>query len=321
MTKGFTIHATVFLSLSIFDPASVEASKLLNLTNYFIIAALFILLIVVALLVYVVIKFKAKPGAEEPVQSAGNKKVEAVMIGIPFLMVVGFFIMTVDTMREVHPEIASQTPDVIVTGHQWWWEARYPGTGAVTANEVHLPVNKKILLQFASSDVIHDWWVPELGQKMDMFPGKTTHLWLNIKEPGVYEGVCSEFCGAQHAWMRVRVVAQEWDEYQQWLLQKDQPAQEPATALAQKGKAIFNRSTCGNCHAIRGTVAQGQSGPDLTHFASRPVMLAGMMPTTEENLRAWLSDPQAVKPGAHMPRFIFEQDSINALVAYISGLK
>ncbi|MBF9254048.1 cytochrome c oxidase subunit II [Pontibacter sp. 172403-2] len=312
---------TIFLSLSIFQPASSQADHIATLTNYFIVAAAFILLVVTGLLIYVILRFKAKPGDAEPRQVRRNKKVEAVMIGVPFLMVAGFFIYTINVMQEVHPPAGNQVPDVIVTGHQWWWEASYPGTGAVTANEIHLPVHKKVLLQFSSSDVIHDWWVPELGPKMDMMPGRKTHLWLTINEPGVYEGACSEFCGEQHAWMRIRVVAQRQDEYERWLQQKSQPAQEPQHPLALKGEAIFNLATCGNCHTIRGTAAQGQSGPDLTHFASRTEMLAGMMPTTEDNLRDWLTDPQQVKPGAHMPRFIFEQDSINALVAYISGLK
>ncbi|WP_347158929.1 cytochrome c oxidase subunit II [Pontibacter chitinilyticus] len=321
MTTGLLHFDSIFLPLSIFSAASTEAQHITTLTNWFLVAAGFILLVVTVLLIYVVIKFKAKPGDPEPKQVGNNRKVEAAMIGVPFLMVTGFFIYTINVMQEVHPAAEIEQPDVVVTGHQWWWEASYPGTGAITANVIHVPVNKRVLLQFSSSDVIHDWWVPELGPKMDMMPGKKTHLWLNINKPGIYEGACSEFCGEQHAWMRIRVVAQNWDDYQLWLQQKDQPAQEPTSAVALRGKAIFNRATCGNCHAIRGTVAQGQAGPDLTHFASRPVMLAGMMPTTPDNLREWLTNPQAVKPGAHMPRFIFEQDSINALVAYISGLK
>jgi cytochrome c oxidase subunit 2 len=309
------------LLISIFSPASAEAERIATLTNYFIVAAAAILLIVSALLAYIAVKYKARPGDPEPKQISGNKKVEATMIGIPFLLVVVFFIYSVNTMQAVHPPAENRMPDVVVTGHQWWWEATYPGTGAVTANEIHLPVNKKVLLQFTASDVIHDWWVPELGPKMDMMPGRETHLWLTIKEPGVYEGACSEFCGAQHAWMRIRVVAQSEDDYQRWLQEKAKPAQTPTQVLALKGEAIFNLATCGNCHTIRGTAAQGASGPDLTHFASRHTMLAGLMPTTKDNLREWLSDPQLVKPGAHMPRFIFEQDSINALTEYVWSLK
>ncbi|WP_338875118.1 cytochrome c oxidase subunit II [Spirosoma sp. SC4-14] len=306
---------------SIFSPASYEADEINSLTIYFIVAAMAILLAVIGLLIYVVVKFRGKPGDEEPRQFTGNRTVELFMIGIPTLLVGVFFYLTIRTMKRILPASGNRKPDVVITGHQFWWEARYSGTQAIVANEIHLPVGRKVLLHLNSDDVIHDWWVPALGSKMDAIPGRTNHLWLTIREPGIYEGACSEFCGAQHAWMRIRVVAQPESEYQQWLQERQQNAVKPTQTSAIAGADFFNRQTCGSCHRIRGTTANGDVGPDLTHFASRKTMLSGMMPNTRENLRKWLSDPQSIKPGSRMPRFIYPKDSINVLVDYLSTLQ
>lgn len=313
--------SVVYLIPSIFSSASSEAHEITTLTIYFIIASMSVLLTVIGLLIYVTVKFRARPGDSEPRQFTGNKTVEGFMIGIPMLLVGGFFYLTFTTMHNVLPPADGLKPEVVIRGHQFWWEARYPSSDAIVANEIHLPVGRKLLMHIEAADVIHDWWVPELGAKMDAIPGRTNHLWVTIRKPGVYEGACSEFCGAQHAWMRIRVVAQPEAEYQQWLKERGQNAISPTSPGAAIGKAFFNRETCGSCHRIRGTEANGNVGPDLTHFASRKTMLAGMMPNTRTNLRKWLENPQAVKPGALMPRFIYPKDSINVLVDYLSTLK
>ena len=314
--------SSVFLTIpSIFSPASYEAGKITTLTIYFIVVATLILLTVIGLLIYVTVKFRAKPGDGEPRQFTGNKVVEGFMIGVPTLLVGGFFYLTLSTMKAVMPPADGPKPDVVIRGHQFWWEAQYPGSNAIVANEIHLPVGRKLLLHIEAADVIHDWWVPELGAKMDAIPGRTNHLWVTIQKPGVFEGACSEFCGAQHAWMRIRVVAQPEAEYRQWLNERAQNAITPTAAGAMTGAAFFQHQTCGTCHRIRGTAANGNVGPDLTHFASRKTMLAGMMPNTRENLKKWLNNPQTVKPGALMPRFIYPRDSINVLVDYLSTLQ
>ncbi|WP_423146028.1 cytochrome c oxidase subunit II [Rubrolithibacter danxiaensis] len=310
-----------FLCLSVFDPHTEEAWRLYGLNSYFIIASSFILIVVIALLIYTSIKFRAKPGDIEPKQIGGNKIVEAFMIGIPFLMVAFFFYLTVDIMHDIQPAVKKGNPLVVITGHQWWWQVSYPGSPVVTANEIHLPAGKKILLQLEANDVIHSWWVPAFGPKMDMLPGATNYLWVTIKNPGIYEGVCSEFCGKQHAWMRIRIIAHKPDDYEQWLKQKSEKAMIPAEQGAIKGAAIFNKESCSGCHSIRGTVAAGKTGPDLTHIASRNTLLAGAIQNNRESLRRFLSNPQKVKPGAHMPRFIYKKDTINALVEYLSALK
>ena len=306
---------------SIFSSASDQADSITTLTIYFIIASSAVLLTVIGLLIYVSVKFRAKPGDGEPDQFTGNKVVEGFMIGIPALLVGVFFYLTFRTMHDVLPPADGVKPEVVIRGHQFWWEARYPGPEAIVANEIHLPVGRRLLMHIEAADVIHNWWVPELGAKMDAIPGRTNHLWVTIRRPGIYEGACSEFCGAQHAWMRIRVVAQPEAEYQQWLKERQQNAVTPTSREAMIGAAFFQHQTCGSCHRIRGTAANGNVGPDLTHFASRKTMLAGMIPNTRENLRKWLHDPQAVKPGALMPRFIYPKDSINVLVAYLSTLR
>lgn len=280
-----------------------------------------VLLTVIGLLIYVVVRFRGKPGDPEPRQLTGNKVAEGFMVGIPLVLVGGFFYLTLSTMKAVLPPADGLKPEVTIRGHQFWWEAQYAGKNAIVANEIHLPVGRKILLYIEAADVIHDWWVPELGAKMDAIPGRTNHLWVTIQKPGVYDGACSEFCGAQHAWMRIRVVAQPEAEYQQWVRERQKDAIAPTDTSAIAGAAFFNRETCGTCHRIRGTAANGNVGPDLTHFASRQTMLAGMMPNTRTNLRKWLQNPQAVKPGAKMPRFIYSEDNINLLVDYLSTLK
>lgn len=247
---------------------------------------------------------------------------EIVMVGVPVLLVITFFILTVKTMKEVLPEADSKAiPDAIVTAHQWWWEVEYPATGVHAANEIHLPVGRKILLRFRSADVVHDWWVPQLGNKMDIVPGRENYLWLTIKKPGLYEGACSEFCGQQHAWMRIHVYAESPAIYTTWLTTHAHNAINPSGTEALLGATIFQQKSCGNCHRIGGTTAIGTAGPDLTHFASRHTILTGMLTNTTGNVDKWLADPQKVKPGAYMPDFNFDKNSRQALVTYLTQLK
>jgi cytochrome c oxidase subunit 2 len=315
------IMGTQFGGNTIFNTASPQAEHIRSIGNGFLIAATGIFLLVVALTVYMVIRFREKAGSPEPKQISGNKKVELFMIGIPLLLVIFFFLWSVQTLSAIMPSPSAHLPDVVITAHQWWWQANYPGTKVVTANEIHLPTGRQLLLQLNSADVIHDWWVPAFGAKMDMIPGRSNYLSVTITRPGIYEGSCSEFCGQQHAWMRIKVFAQSPADYQQWLTSHALSAVVPIDTLAKAGKALFMNASCSSCHRISGTPANGEQGPDLTHFASRTTMLSGMMDNTPANVNSWLTDPQNVKPGAHMPRFIFSKDSIRAITVYLSELK
>jgi cytochrome c oxidase subunit 2 len=310
------IHAS-----SIFDAASPQATRIRHLTVEFIIAAAAILLLVVVLTSYISFKYRSKRERQEPKQITGNRTLEIWMVGIPLALVILFFFRSLATMNAVLPDRANHLPDIVITGHQWFWEAAYPGTTVSTANEIHLPVGKKLLMQLNAADVIHDWWVPALGGKMDMIPGMDNYLWLTIDQPGIYEGACSEFCGQQHAWMRIRVIAQSPGDYALGLAREEAGAHVPQDTLARAGAVLFQESTCSSCHRVKGTKAVGMTGPDLTHFGSRKTMLTGMMANDSGNVARWLTDPQLVKPGAHMPRFIFAKDSIRALTAYLKQLQ
>jgi cytochrome c oxidase subunit 2 len=306
---------------SIFNAATPQAKKINDLDYGFIIAACAIFLLVAGLAAFICFKYRAKQDSSEPIQTSGNRKLEIWMVGIPLILVISFFFWSVNTMSAVLPDRGNHKPDVIITGHQWWWQATYPGTTINTANEIHLPIGKKVLIQLEAADVIHDWWVPALGGKMDMIPGMHNFLWVAIDKPGIYEGACSEFCGQQHAWMRILVVAQKPTDYEQWLREQVRSALPTTDTSAKLGAALFMNASCSSCHSITGTNANGTQGPDLTHFGSRQTMLAGMMGNTTGNINRWLTDPQKVKPGANMPRFIFGADTVRALTAYLKQLR
>jgi cytochrome c oxidase subunit 2 len=306
---------------SIFEADSPEALRIRQLTFEFLIAATSILLLVVILTTYISVKYRTKYPQEDPKQITGNRTLEIWMVSVPLALVILFFFLSLTTMNAVLPDRGSHIPDIIITGHQWFWEVTYPGTTVTTANEVHLPTGKKLLMQLNTADVIHDWWVPALGGKMDMIPGINNYLWLTINQSGIYEGACSEFCGQQHAWMRIRVIAQSQQDYDRWINKQTTNACTPHDTLAKAGALLFLESTCSSCHRLKGTSATGMTGPDLTHFGSRQTMLTGMVPNDSASITQWLTDPQAVKPGAHMPRFIFARDSIRALTAYLRQLQ
>lgn len=315
------LHLLNITASSIFDAASPEAARIRQLTIEFIVAASAVFLLVTILTVYITVNYRSTKRQEAPKQITGNRVLEIWMISVPLALVILFFFRSLATMNAVLPGRGSRTPDIIITGHQWFWEANYPGTAVTTANEIHLPVGQKLLMQLNAADVIHDWWVPALGGKMDMIPGRDNYLWLTVNQPGIYEGACSEFCGQQHAWMRIRVVAEYRQDYQYWLHAQTISAHMPKDTLARAGSILFMESTCSNCHRVKGTSAAGTTGPDLTHFGSRQTMLTGVMANDSGNVARWLSDPQAVKPGAHMPRFLLARDSIRALTAYLEQLK
>jgi cytochrome c oxidase subunit 2 len=308
---------------SVENPASVQAEKIYGLFNTFNITAVGMFLLVSILTIYICIKFRAKKGdTAEPEQTSGNSKLEVLMIGVPALLL-GYFLYRGVTMEAALLPVVEpgRQPDVIITGHQWWWQVEYPASKVVAANEVHLPVGKHLLLELRSADVIHDWWVPSLGNKMDMIPGQNNFLWVDINKPGNYTGSCSEFCGAQHAWMRITVIAQKEKEYNTWLSKNAKNAELPDDKLAIQGAGLFQRVTCANCHRIQGTSAIATAGPDLTHVAGRQELLTGIMKMNEDDLSRWIDHPQQIKPGALMPDFYYSEDSIKAIAHYLAQLK
>jgi cytochrome c oxidase subunit 2 len=212
-----------------------------------------------------------------------------------------------------------------VTGHQWWWEVRYdnddPSKIFTTANEMHVPVGKPVLLKLQSSDVIHSFWAPNLAGKKDLIPGHTLTLQFRADKPGTYRTQCAEFCGFQHANMALLVTAESPEDYGHWLQAQLKPAAEPSTPDQQRGKDVFLGSTCPMCHAVQGTNAQGRRAPDLTHFASRATLAAGTVPNTRGYLAGWILDPHSIKPGVNMPSNTLAPQDLQALLAYLGNLR
>lgn len=265
--------------LRVLNPDSPQARSIFDLGIVAGIILAIIFVIVAGIIVFALMRFRWREGEPDPHQFAGNRTVEIVWTAIPCLIVVALFALTARAMRLSDPPPAPE-PDLVVTGHQWWWAARYPKSGVVVANEFHIPVGKAISVQLESTDVLHEFWVPELARKITAVPGHPNHIWLEADKPGTYLGICSEFCGTQHAWMHFLVVAEPEAEFDAWEKAQLQPAVTPTGGSAAKGFALFQTAICASCHAINGTAARAQVGPDLTHFASRRQLDAGIADNT-----------------------------------------
>jgi cytochrome c oxidase subunit II len=269
-----------------------------------------------AALVYAVWRYRAKSGtAGEPAPVEGNRRLEIAWTAAPALVLAVVFALTLGTMAEIGGAAVAPTLRVSAVGHQWWWEFAYGGVK--TANELHIPTETPVDLELTTADVIHSFWVPELGPKMDMVPGVTNRLRLVARRPGIYEGQCAEFCGVEHAWMRIRVVAQPQAEFDAWLADQGRPA----AAASSAGERVFLTNICVSCHTVRGTAASSNTGPDLTHVGSRGTLGAGVLPNDNARMRAWLADPQRYKPGSLMPRVPLSDADLDALAAYLGTLR
>lgn len=306
---------------SVFSAHSPQARAISHLFEFDLIIAAVIFVTVAALVLYATARFRHRHGDAEPRQDEGNPRLEIIWTIVPALILVALFSATAYTMNEVNPPAQRGVPNVVVIAHQWWWEYRYPRSGVLTANELHLPANEKAVLQIRSADVIHDFWVPDLGAKMDAIPGHPNTLVLEPQRSGTYLGTCAEFCGNQHALMGIRVVVQPAGQFAAW--QKSQLRMPvPSTApLAERGGELFASLTCKSCHTVAGTPAVGKVGPDLSHLADRATLGAGVLTNTVANLTAWLKDPQHYKPGCNMPNLHLTDDDARAIAAYLEGLR
>lgn len=280
--------------------------------------------IVAGLVVVALIRGRAR--TDDPKQVHGRSGAEIRWMIAPTLVVLWIgaisakLVMTMSAVPDIHPEPAEgDEPEVLVVGHQWWWEVRYPGTDVVTANEIHVPTGERIRVRVESADVIHCFWVPQLARKIDAIPGHPNYVWLEAERPGVYQGRCAEFCGTQHAWMNFTVESHDPAEYNAWLKRQAADAAPAAQGDAAAGEAYFFEQTCANCHAIRGTAAKADVAPDLTHLADREWLAGGAIRNSRENLAIWLRDPQAIKPGCKMPNFKMTEEQIRDLVAFLWG--
>lgn len=305
-----------------FDPASPQAAAISELFVVALVLLGVILVLVTGLVLYASFRYAARPGEGEPEQVHGNRKLEIAWTVGPALLLAVLFGLSVSTMRRADPSIdPRRRPDLVVIAHRWWWELRYPQAGFTTSNEVHLPAGRRSLVRVESADVIHSFWVPQLGRKVDAIPGHPNHLWLEPTKRGTYLGSCSEYCGAQHAWMRLRVVVESPSDYARWTRQQQQTPSTPESKEAAAGAELFRTRTCVSCHSIAGTDARARIGPDLTHVASRETLGAGVVENTPERLAEWLRDPRAIKPGVEMPNLKLDDAQIRQLVAYLEGLE
>ena len=260
---------------------------------------------------------------EKPGEKAGWYVVVGAGVVMPIVVIATLFVVSdifiIQTTQAPASSATKMTVDV--AGRQWWWEVRYPGTTAVTANEIHIPARTPVRVDVTTADVIHSFWVPQLNRKIDTIPGRTNSIELYADAVGRYRGDCAEFCGVQHAHMGIYVFADPPARFRRWLAQQARPARPPATALARRGEQLFMNGACSSCHTIRGTNAQGYVGPDLTHVASRTTLGALTVPNRRSDLMSWITDSQHYKPGNQMPDIELGGSQLNANVAYLEGLR
>ncbi|MGE3272486.1 MAG: cytochrome c oxidase subunit II [Chloroflexota bacterium] len=284
-------------------------------------------------LIYVLWRFRARPGHELPEQTHGNTTLEVGWTIAPAVILVFMAVPTIQTifaLESAPPPAPDGTPPLVVDviGKQWWWEFQYPETmlsdgktPLTTANELVVPTGRTVYLHITSDNVIHSFWVPQLMGKIDAMPNHNNKIWFTAEEPGQYFGQCAEYCGIQHAQMRMNVIAMSPSDYDAWVSRSTKPA-EPVTDIAKEGMEAFGTNGCAGCHTIDGNpTAVGKVGPNLSHFGSRTTLAAGIHPNTPENLAAWIENPQAIKPGNIMQNLHVRPRDVEALVAYLHSLK
>ncbi len=302
----------------VLSPASPQAHALCDLFVATSVVCAAIFLLVAALVGWCLIRFRTAPSSALPRQVEGNATLEVTWTLATTLVLVLLFILTVGAMRIADPAPKGRA-EVVVVAHQWWWEVRY-ADGFTSANEIDIPTGADVLLRVEAADVVHSFWVPQLARKVDAIPGHPNHVWLRADEAGRYLGGCSEFCGAQHAWMRLLVVAREPEQHRAWISRQLSLERGPTTAAAARGERAFREKTCVNCHSIH-LDQSVRVGPDLSHFASRETLGAGVLENTDDGVRRWLTDPQKIKPGCRMPNFHLTSREVQDLAAFLGTLQ
>lgn len=329
---------------STFEAAGPVAREQLRLFWIIFWAAMIVFALVMAALIYSMIRFRRRSVDDLPKQVHGNTALEVVWTVVPIILLIGIGIITVRTLFALDTAPSSDPLRVEVWAHQWWFEAAYPDYSITTANEIYIPVDRDVSVKLQSTDVLHSFWVPKLAGKTDVVPGRVNKQWFRAEEEGVFYGQCAEFCGTAHALMKFRVIAVSEPEFSLWLDQQRLPVMAP-TDLAATGASVFNAKGCIVCHSVGGPDSNeiresrnaaffaGQMvshGPNLTHFGSRDVFAGAILEVNEENLKNWLKDPEGLKPGNRMsslagafndPALELTKSDIDALVAYLLSLE
>lgn len=312
---------TTEVTPSAFQPQGPAAERITSLWWFLFGLGSIIYLVVIGILLYALLRRRGDAAVDRRWHRRGRWFIIFGGVAIPALILLVIYGFTLSTLSALSPVFAADDLTITVTGHQWWWEVHYPDDDIVTANEIHIPVGEPVAIRLASEDVIHSFWVPELNGKLDLMPGRINTLWLEAAEPGEYWGLCAEYCGIQHAKMLFVVVAHPPEEFTAWREEQRLPAAEPRTELTQMGLEVFMDVGCAQCHTISGTNATGDLGPDLTHFASRRTLGAGIAPNNRGNLAGWIVDSHGLKPGNLMPPSELTGPQLQALLAYMETLR
>jgi len=311
---------------SIFKPESTPADSIYGLSLLILAVTGFIFVIVFGLIAYAITKFRERSNdGPEPPQVYGSNQIELAWTVIPVLIVLVLFMATARVILAIEDaRMPKGAIEVTVIGHQFWWEFRYPKLGIVTANELHVPVSdpahpSPTFMTLLSADTDHSFWVPRLAGKTDLIPNRVNKMWIDPHDVGVYVGQCAQYCGMQHAKMLLRVYVDSPEQFDQWVQEEKKLAH--TNDAANEGRRIFETTACINCHTVSGTVADGHFGPDLTHLMSRDTIASGAAPNTRENLKTWIQDPDAIKPGSLMPAMKLSDPDLDALTAYLETLR
>lgn len=306
------------------NPQGPQAKTIASEFWWMLGGCVFALAVITGLLVLAWVRRGSMGPGREPGERAGWIVIVVFGIGVMVVgLVVLFFVSDVHIMGQTEQPAAGSTKlTVRAIGHQWYWEFDYPGTKhAVTADEMHIPVRTPVLIEAQTTDVIHTVWVPQLNRKIDTIPGQNNEIELYADKVGRYRGQCNQYCGLQHAHMSFYVFADPPAKFEAWLRKQAQPAASPTGELARAGRNVFMTGACSACHTIRGTPAHGTVGPDLTHLASRTTLAGLTIPNRKGYLGGWILDSQHIKPGNQMPDINLDGPQLQALLAYLGGLK
>lgn len=312
---------------SALDPQGLQSNHILQTLFIFLIVAAVVWTAVVVVLCVGLLRRKRSAVQPLALHQGFERTSGHVVFGLglaTLIIVLGLSIVSYAGQRTVFAK-NEHALTLKIIGHQWWWEVRYeddsPHQSFVTANEIRIPTGQPVKVELESADVIHSFWVPSLTGKMDLITGQKNELQFTAKNAGVYRGQCAEFCGLQHAHMAFAVFALLPDEYGRWRDHENQSGTSPTDPLGKQGEQLFRARGCALCHTIRGTLAGGQLGPDLTHIGSRTTVAAGTLPMSSATLGAWIADPQHIKPGNNMPRMPLQSGELIAIIHYLEQLK
>jgi cytochrome c oxidase subunit 2 len=312
---------------TIFSPLATSARSINELSHLIFAVTGAIFVVVVALLCYCLWKYRRRSADawREPPQVFGSNQIELAWTIIPTLIVVVLFLSSARVIAATQrADLGENVLQVEVVGHQFWWEYRYPGLGIVTANELHVPVSDPARptptqLHLYSADTNHSFWIPRLAGKTDLIPNFPNTTWIDPAEPGLYLGQCAQYCGTQHAKMLLRIYVDTPEDFQRWVESQKRPA--PEAQQVARGREVFQRTACINCHAVSGTPATGRFGPDLTHLMSRETLAAGIVPNNRANLRQWIQNPDVLKTGSLMPAMSLDEADLDAVTDYLMTLR